>query len=67
MDELRAYDQGAHIQHAIERRNNVGNWATDGEEKTRTPGIRPQGNVFVVFLCVGGVLMRGLLGVVSFS
>jgi hypothetical protein len=44
MDGLRAYDQGAHIQHAIERRNNVGNRAPDGEGKTRTPGIRPQGN-----------------------
>jgi hypothetical protein len=37
MDELRAYDQGAHTQHAIERRNNVGNRAPDGEGK-----IEPQ-------------------------
>ena len=44
MDGLRAYDQGAHTQHAIERRNNVENWAPAGEGKTRTPGIRPQGN-----------------------
>jgi hypothetical protein len=44
MDGLRAEDQGAHTQHAIERRNNLGNWAPDGEGKTRTPGIRPQGN-----------------------
>jgi hypothetical protein len=27
MDGLRAEDQGAHTQHAIERRNNVENWA----------------------------------------
>jgi hypothetical protein len=31
MDGLRADDQGVHIQHAIERRNNVGNWDPDGE------------------------------------
>jgi hypothetical protein len=37
MDGLRAYDQGAHTQHAIESRNNVGNRAPDGEEK-----IEPQ-------------------------
>jgi hypothetical protein len=33
MDGLRADDQGAHIQHAIERRNNVENWAPAGEGK----------------------------------
>jgi hypothetical protein len=44
MDGLGADDQGAHIQHAIERRNNVGNWAPAEEEKTRTIGIKPQGN-----------------------
>ena len=37
MDGLRAYDQGAHIQHAIERRNNVENWAPAEERK-----IEPQ-------------------------
>jgi hypothetical protein len=37
MDGLRADDQGAHIQHAIERRNNLGNWAPAGEGK-----IEPQ-------------------------
>jgi len=31
MDGLRAEDQGVHIQHAFERRNDVGNWALDGE------------------------------------
>jgi hypothetical protein len=33
MDGLGAEDQGAHIQHAIERRNDVENWAIDGEGK----------------------------------
>jgi hypothetical protein len=33
MDGLRAEDQGVHIQHAFERRNDVENWATDGEGK----------------------------------
>jgi hypothetical protein len=37
MDGLRADDQGAHIQHAIEHRNNVENWAPAGEGK-----IEPQ-------------------------
>jgi hypothetical protein len=37
MDGLRADGQGAHIQHAIERRNDVGNRAPDGEGK-----IEPQ-------------------------
>jgi hypothetical protein len=37
MDGLRAEDQGAHTQHVIERRNNVENWAPDGEGK-----IEPQ-------------------------
>jgi hypothetical protein len=37
MDGLRADDQGAHIQHAIERRNDVGNRAPAGEGK-----IEPQ-------------------------
>jgi hypothetical protein len=37
MDGLGADDQGAHTQHAIERRNNVENWATAGEGK-----IEPQ-------------------------
>jgi hypothetical protein len=37
MDGLGADDQGAHIQHAIERRNNLGNRAPDGEGK-----IEPQ-------------------------
>ena len=37
MDGLRADDQGAHIQHAIESRNDVENWAPDGEGK-----IEPQ-------------------------
>jgi hypothetical protein len=37
MDGLRAEDQGVHIQHAFESRNDVGNWATDGEGK-----IEPQ-------------------------
>jgi hypothetical protein len=44
MDGLRADDQGVHIQHAFERRNNVGNWAPAEEEKTRTIGIKPQDN-----------------------
>jgi hypothetical protein len=33
MDGLRAGDQGFHIQHAFERRNDVGNWAPAGEGK----------------------------------
>jgi hypothetical protein len=37
MDGLRAEDQGAHTQHAIESRNDVGNRAPDGEGK-----IEPQ-------------------------
>jgi hypothetical protein len=37
MDGLRADDQGAHTQHAIESRNNLGNWAPAGEGK-----IEPQ-------------------------
>ena len=37
MDGLRADDQGVHIQHAIESRNNVENRAPDGEGK-----IEPQ-------------------------
>jgi hypothetical protein len=44
MDGLRAYDQGAHTQHATERHNNVENWAPDGEGKNEPPGIRPQGS-----------------------
>jgi hypothetical protein len=37
MDGLGADDQGAHIQHAIESRNDVENWAPAGEGK-----IEPQ-------------------------
>jgi hypothetical protein len=37
MDGLRADDQGVHIQHAIESRNDVENWAPAGEGK-----IEPQ-------------------------
>ena len=33
IDGFRAGDQGVHIQHAFERRNEVGNWATDREGK----------------------------------
>jgi hypothetical protein len=33
MDRLRAGDQGFYIQHAFERRNDVENWAIDGEGK----------------------------------
>jgi hypothetical protein len=33
MDGLRADDQGVHIQHAFESRNDVGNWDPDGEGK----------------------------------
>jgi hypothetical protein len=44
MDGLRADDQGVHIQHAFERRNNVENRAPSRRGENRTPGIRPQGN-----------------------
>jgi hypothetical protein len=63
MDGLRAYDQGVHIQHATERRNDVGNRAPDGEGKIEPPGIRPQGKKEIGVIKKEKSKLRHILGI----